>query len=138
VAKILVAASTEPQTICQRMLSEHELCFAATMTEAEKLLQEEIFDLIVCTIVFDDSRMFDLLRLAKSNRKWKNIPFLCLKVRSKLLDYALAVEGVQIAAQALGAAAFLDIDNFKLDPEKEMAEQIELHIPRKNRDRTRV
>jgi hypothetical protein len=124
-AKILVAASQEPQAICNRMLNKHELFFAETVSQAHRFLEDERLDLIICTVVFDESRMFDLLRLAKANGEWKRIPFLCCKVRPKLLDYPLALEGVQIACRTLGAAAFLDIETYKIDPENEMVKDIE-------------
>jgi hypothetical protein len=111
------------------------LVCARTMSEAERLLREGTFDLIVCTIVFDDSRMFDLLRLVKSNRTWKRIPFICTKVRPKLLHNPLALEGVEIATQALGAAAFLDIENYESEPKKSMREDIEKFLPGKEKSR---
>lgn len=131
-AKILIAASPEPQAIIRRLLKRHELSCAETMTQGEVLLQDGTFDLILCTIVFDDSRMFEFLRLVKANRKWKRIPFVCLRVRPKTLDYRLAIEGVQIASKVLGATAFLDIDSYRVegkDPETALGEAIESFLP---------
>ena len=64
-ARILVAASPEPRAIVERILAGHELSRAETMAQAEQFLHERTFDLIIGTIVFDESRMFDLLRLVK-------------------------------------------------------------------------
>jgi hypothetical protein len=123
-ADILLAASPEPLAICRRMLSQHDLHLAETVSQAESLLEIGSFDLILCTVLFDESRMFDLLRLAKANRKWKKIPFVCARVRpTTLAEYAVALEGVEVASKALGAAAFLDILRFQ--SEAEMASEIE-------------
>jgi response regulator RpfG family c-di-GMP phosphodiesterase len=134
-AKILIAASSEPMVICKRILDKHELICAESIAEAENLLETEKFDLIVCTVLFDESRMFDLLRFVKASRKWKRIPFLCCRLRQKALDYAVALESVQIACRALGADAFLDIQNYESDdPESELAEDIERFLPGKDRE----
>ncbi len=79
--------------------------------------------------MFDESRMFDFLRLAKENRKWKKIPFVCARIRpNTLADYAIAIEGVKLASTGLGAAAFLDVMDFQ--SESDMASEIELHAQR--------
>src|SRR5438094_133241 len=80
-AKILVAASPEPRAILERVLAGHELFRAETMAQAEQFLVERTFDLIICTIVFDESKMFDFLRHAKSRPESQRIPFVCARVR---------------------------------------------------------
>src|SRR6266446_7940912 len=76
--------------------------------------------LIICTIVFDESRMFDLLRLAKSTPAWQQIPFICARLRHHILDSPLALEGVAFTCQTLGAVAFLNVADYQVDPEQEM------------------
>src|SRR2546426_7824306 len=124
-AKILVAASPEPRAIVERILAGHELFRAETMAQAEQFLRARTFDLILCTIVFDESKMFDLLRLAKSRRKWQRIPFVCARVRRRILNSPLTLEGVKIACQTLGAVAFLSITDYQANPEREMRDAIE-------------
>ena len=124
-AKILVAASPEPRTIVERILAAHELSCAETMPQAEQLLRERTFDLIICTIVFDESKMFDFLRHAKSSPEWQRIPFVCARLRSHILRSPVALEGVAFTCRALGAEAFLDIADYQADPEREMREAIE-------------
>src|SRR5688572_10777063 len=80
-AKILVAASPEPRAVIERILAGHELSCAETMAQAEQFLRERTFDLITCTIVLDESKMFDLLPLAKSTPEWARIPFVGARVR---------------------------------------------------------
>ena len=133
-AKILVAASPEPRAILERILAGHELHRAESMTRAEELLRAGSYDGIVCTVVFDESRLFDLLRLAKADPTWRRIPFVCARVRRNVLDVPLALEGVALACQTLGAEAFLDIADCADDPEREMRAAIERHlVPRSRR-----
>ncbi len=84
-AKILVAASLEPRAVVERILAGRELSCADTMEQAEQFLREQTFDLIICTIVFDESKMFDLLQLAKSMPEWQRIPFVAVRVRPHTL-----------------------------------------------------
>jgi CheY-like chemotaxis protein len=124
-AKILVAASPEPRVIVERILAGHELFCAQTMAQAEQFLREGTFDLILCTIVFDESKMFDLLRLVKSAPTWQRIPFVGARVRSHILHSRATLEAAAFTCRQLGAEAFLDIKSYPVEPEREMRDAIE-------------
>jgi CheY-like chemotaxis protein len=124
-AKILVAASPEPRAIVERILAGHDLSCAETMGRAEQFLRERTFDLILCTIVFDESKMFDLLRVAKSRLEWQRIPFVCARVRIHVLRSPTTLQAAAFTCRELGAAAFLDIADYQADPEREMRDAIE-------------
>jgi hypothetical protein len=95
------------------------------MAQAEHLLGERTFDLIICTIVFDESKMFDLLRLAKTTPQWHRIPFVCARVRRQILSSPIALEAIAFTCRELGAVAFLDIADYQVDPERELGDEIE-------------
>jgi hypothetical protein len=124
-ARILIAASSEPSAILGRILVGHELWCAETMAQAEQSLSKRSFDLIICTVVFDESSMFDLLRLAKSHPQWQQIPFLCGRVSSLILTAPGALDSVAFTCRELGATAFMDLAVFQNDAEGEMRETIE-------------
>jgi DNA-binding NtrC family response regulator len=124
-AKILVAAALEPRAIVERILAGHELFCAQTMAQAEQFLRERTFDLIICTVVFDESRMFDFLRLAKSRVECQRTPFVCARVRGHILRSPTALEAAAFTCRVLGAEAFLDIADYQADPEREMRDAIE-------------
>ena len=124
-ARILVAASPEPRAVLERVLAGHELSCAETMAQAEQLLRERAFDLIICTIVFDESKMFDLLQLAKSTPAWRGIPFVGARVRAHIFRSPTALRDVGFTCGTLGAEAFLDIADYQVDPERELREAIE-------------
>ena len=127
-AKILVAASPEPGAVIERVLAGHEISCAETMAQAEQLLRERTFDLIICTIVFDESKMFDLLRHAKSSPEWQRIPFVCTRVMAHVLRSPTALEAAAFTCRELGAAAFLDIAAYRVEPEREMRDAIEVFL----------
>src|SRR5437899_898049 len=106
-AKILVAASPEPRAIVERILDGHDLFCAETMAQGEQFLRERSFDLIICTIAFDESNMFDFLQLAKSRIDSKLVPFVCARVRVHVVRSPTALAAVAFTCQELGAAAFL-------------------------------
>jgi CheY-like chemotaxis protein len=124
-AKILVAASPEPRAVIERILAGHALSCAANMAQAEQLLRERTFDLIICTIVFDESKMFDLLRLAKSRPEWQRVPFVGSRVRAHILRSRTALDAAAFTCRELGAAAFLDIADYQVEPEREMRSAID-------------
>jgi CheY-like chemotaxis protein len=127
-ARILVAASPEPSAIVERLLAGHELSCAGTMAQAEQFLGERTFDLILCTIVFDESKMFDLLQLAKSRPEWQRIPFVGARVRAYIFRSPTTLRDAAFTCGALGAKAFLDMADYHADPEREMREAIERHL----------
>src|SRR5207247_2393247 len=102
-----------------------ELYCAETMARAEQFLREQAFELIICTIVFDESRMFDFLRVAKSRVEWQRTPFVCARVRGHILRSATALKGAAFTCRELGAEGFLDIADYRVDPEREMRDAIE-------------
>jgi CheY-like chemotaxis protein len=109
----------------ERILAGHELAHAETVRQAEQLLRGQRFDLILCTIVFDESRMFELLELAKSNPQWQPIPFACARIRLHILQSPAALQAAALTCRELGAAAFLDMADYSADPEREMRDAIE-------------
>lgn len=112
-ANILLAASSEPRTALQSILAGHNLSCPETLEKAEEMLRNRPFDLIVCTVFFDESRMFDLLRLAKSTPEWQGISFICARLRRHVLEASIAREAVAFTCKSLGAAAFLDVANYQ-------------------------
>src|SRR5438445_9183145 len=132
-AKVLLAASPEPRAIVERILAGHEFSCAETMAQAEQFLGERTFDLIICTIVFDESRMFDFLRLAKSRLEWQGIPFVCARVRGHILQSRTALEAAALTCRALGAEAFLDLADYQADPEREMRDAMERLLDKTSR-----
>jgi len=122
-----VAAAPEPRAIVERILAGHELSCAGDMAQAEELLCERTFNLIVCTVAFDDSRMFDLLRLAKATPAWQSVPFVCARVRAHVLRSPTAVKAAAFTCGTLGAQAFLDIEDYEqdADPEQSMRDAVE-------------
>jgi hypothetical protein len=127
VAKILVAASSEPREALEHILAGHDLSCPETLEKAEQVLRNRSFDMIICTVVFDESRMFDLLRLAKSAPEWQCIPFVCARLRPHVLEASITREAIAFTCKSLGAVEFLDVANYPYpaDTDREMRAAVE-------------
>lgn len=101
--KILVADRAESDRRLCAILAGHELVFVRTMDDAQRALAREQFALILIGVHFDDSRMFDLLRCLPQGTT-------AVCVRSQhFQSTAITLEGLEIAAKALGCNLFLDL-----------------------------
>lgn len=105
---ILIASSPPGQAVLGSALgAKPRLVAATTCDEALAALARGV-DLIVASVDFDESRMFDLLRMAKADARFRSLPFLCVRALEGDLPPALS-EGLDIACKALGAVAFIDL-----------------------------
>lgn len=77
-ASILVADLPSGIATLRNVLGERATFIHADTIDAA-LKSSKSADMIVCGIHFDDSRMFDLLRLVKADSQSRSIPFLCYR-----------------------------------------------------------
>lgn len=100
----------------QRILAGHRLTIPSSVDEAERRLRAHEFALVILDVHFDESRMFELLRLVRIVPKNKLTPVVCvLSGPSKLSD--VAIEGLDHAVKAMLANAFLNLHKFADDAE---------------------
>ena len=101
--RILVADRAESDQRISAILAGYELVFVRTMDDAQRALAREPFALVLVGVHFDDSRMFDLLRCVPGGTT-------TVCVRSQhFQSTAITLEGLEIAAKALGCNLFLDL-----------------------------
>lgn len=110
--RILVAdLSAGVATIRSVLDSAADFVHAATIREAAQLLGNGV-EIILCGIHFDESRMFDLLRMVKADVQHCRTPFLCFRDLESDLAPAL-FESLEISCRALGAERFVDLYTLK-------------------------
>ena len=90
------------------LLAGHDLTFASTLDQARSLLINRSFDLIVVSVHFDESRMFDLLRYLRGQERHRATPVVCV-LTADFASHAIAAEGLEIAVKALGGTAYVDL-----------------------------
>jgi len=82
---------------------------ARTAAEAFHVLQRERIDMIVAAVHLENTDTYEFLNRMQLDASWRNIPFVFLSLRrSELARYI--DHGLSLAAQALGAAGYLSID----------------------------
>src|SRR2546423_6141372 len=106
--RILVAGTPLAVDTLRRVLgAEVELVVAHSLESAiEKLSVQP--DLIVCSVRFNESRMFDLLNHLHAMPGKAKIPVICCRAIDKPLS-AARDHAIRVAAEALGAIAFFDL-----------------------------
>jgi CheY-like chemotaxis protein len=110
--RILVAVGDAGRL--ERILGGHELTVAASVDQAKDELQAHEFAMVILGVHFDESRMFELLRLVRTYKANELTPVVCmLTTESRLSDVAL--EGIDHAAKAMLANAFLNLNKFPDD-----------------------
>jgi CheY-like chemotaxis protein len=84
--RILVADIPEGRERVKQALKDqpHELVLTDSLREAKELLKHggaHAFDLIICGMHFDDSRMFDLLQFVRRYDTLEELPFVVIRER---------------------------------------------------------
>ena len=115
--KILVADVPELDARLVSTLSGHELFFVRSLDEAVRALEHDAFDLLIISVHFDDSRMFDLLRQARADGRNKRIPIVCVREPDVGVT-AISRDTLEVACRALEANAFVDLANLKDEDER--------------------
>ena len=111
--RILVASAHNAYKRLFVILPGYDLRFVGTLAEAQSALKADDFSLIMIGIYFEQSKMFELLRYIKSDRKYADIPVVCF--RGIPLSGSFDVKPLELRCRALGASAFLDLTAFTDD-----------------------
>jgi hypothetical protein len=107
VRRVLVAGTQDVIDAARAALGEElELATAYSVTEALKQVQDGV-ELVLCNVRFDDSRMFDFLGALNAMPE-AGPPVICCRVARAPMS-AGARRGIELALEALGVRAFLDM-----------------------------
>jgi response regulator RpfG family c-di-GMP phosphodiesterase len=106
--RILVAGTQHAFELCRRVLGEEsELLCAGSLREALGKLDEPI-DLVVCSVRFDESRMFEFLHALQTHPTARDIPVICVRTGHAPLSPSTH-DAIAAATEALGVQDFLDM-----------------------------
>jgi len=111
VARVLLAAPSDSEHLRTELAKVHHVYFGESLSDAVMLLRGREIDVVICTTTFDESRIFDLLRLIRSRREWKHIPIICVSLSHGRFVKDQMLQSVQSACKALGATAFVELQN---------------------------
>ena len=106
--RVLVAGTQDAvDTACAALGGELELAAAYSVAEALKEVEGGV-ELVLCNVRFDDSRMFDFLGALNAMPRARRLPVVCCRVARSPVS-AGARRGIELALEALGVLAFLDM-----------------------------
>jgi CheY-like chemotaxis protein len=131
--RVLVAGTELAIATCERILEgEAQVIAARSVAQALERL-DPAPDLIICSVRFDESRMFDFLEALQQLRDRCRAPVLCCRIVPEPLSPAMH-RSIETAAKALGVKAFMDMDTeIRLHGTAEAAQRlrslIHAHLP---------
>ena len=132
--RILIADLPLGALTLQRILKGHECVVVTTMSEAEAKLKTEVFDLIIASLHFDDSQMFEFIRLVKQNDKNAYAPIICFCSRDTSMS-RLIHESLEHSTKALGAWMYIAEHAYNVyqDPDAELRRVMERCLTEESR-----
>jgi hypothetical protein len=111
--RVLVAGTQDVIDAARAALGE-ELELAAAYSVAEALQQVGAgVELVLCNVRFDDSRMFDFLGALNAMPGARRVPVICCRVARSPISGG-ARRGIELALEALGVLAFLDLHELEI------------------------
>jgi hypothetical protein len=124
--RLLLAVRPQDRSVAMAALGdEFDVVIAYTFAEAEAALRKGVA-MVVCGVHFDDGRVFDLLRLAKSDPALAHIPFIPVLGALPANSCAMA-DSIRSATAMLGADGFIDLSRMSAKMgQQEMAEKLRL------------
>lgn len=106
--RVLVAGTREVVDAARTALGgELELAAAYSVAEALREVEGGV-ELVLCNVRFDDSRMFDFLGALNAMPGTRRVPVICCRVARSPIS-AGSRRGIELALEALGVLAFLDL-----------------------------
>ena len=104
---ILVAASFSGYALLQSLLEGYPLIPAYTIEDALEVLRHRCdIALCICAVQFDDSQMFEFLRLATAQHL--QTPIICVRALDSALPRS-CLDSLEVVTKNAGAVAFLDV-----------------------------
>jgi CheY-like chemotaxis protein len=105
----MIAGNSHTIEVLEQLLRpRYELIRVTSMREAISKIHSDQPELVICGMLFEESRMFDFLKAVKADPAIAQTKFICSRVVTSDLPNAV-MEALTIASCALGAVMFLDI-----------------------------
>ncbi len=121
--RILAACPRLGLRTLERIFAGHaELVFVNTLAGARDVLAANgDIAMVICSVHFDESRMYELLDYARHT--FPCLPFVCVRVLDGEMSRASG-DAIALAAETLGAAAYVDYVAAMATDGREAAEEL--------------
>ena len=114
-ARILVASLPRAYLRLFAILPGHELSFVRTLSEAQVALERDHFNMVMIGVHFDESRMFELLRYVRADKRYASVPVVCFRGGASEDAKSMDVEAKCEAACKAMDTAYFDLTSFADD-----------------------
>lgn len=115
-ANILILDLLRGATRLTALLGEaHELVYTNTLERARSMALHEPFDLIIVGLMFDDSRMYDLISVFKKEQALAHVPIMGFSDEPTSTSIS-SRDSIEVGTHILGACDYIDTMNMS-DPE---------------------
>ncbi|WP_334186602.1 hypothetical protein [Noviherbaspirillum sp.] len=119
--KVLTAAVPEALPVLGEAYPAPEFEYTPALTLAEAItLLEQPYDLIACSVHFNDGQFYDFLRIVKLHPIARDAPFLVHFTGMESKHHYVA-QSVEIASKALGASEVIPIYQWRAELGNEAA-----------------
>jgi hypothetical protein len=120
--RVLIAGTEIAIATCERLIGDAaEVVEARSLGEALERIDPTV-TLIISSVRFDESRMFDFLNALEARRDRCRAAVICCRIVREPLSNAL-YGAIETAARALGVKAFFDLDTEVRNHGQEAAER---------------
>lgn len=128
-AKILIADLQKGALRLTTILSDHyELVYTNTVEQAMRLLRApDEFDLVIVGVLFDDSRMYDLIQQIRRSDQLKSLPVMGFSDEHTAISVA-GRDAIESGSHLLGVADYVDTSSLN---DKEILQRIETVLAEK-------
>lgn len=107
--RVLTATVLEAMPVLGEAYPAPDFDYTAVLTLTEAINQlEQRYDVIACSVYFNDGQFYDFLRIAKAHPIARDIPFLVHFTGLENRRHYVS-QSVEIASKALGAAEVIPI-----------------------------
>jgi hypothetical protein len=139
-ARVFMAARDDERAAMELILGpRHDIVGVTRLDDAIKAYSEHECDLIMIGVHFDDSRMFELLRIFNKTPEFSATPVICFCTQHTPLTRKMH-ESIELASRVLGAWMYLDEHEFAVskDPRAELLRIIERCLTSEARKKTQA
>jgi hypothetical protein len=116
--KLLAATIPESLQHLQDLYGQHFSLICVTCLDDALSMLDQGVDAVLCNVHFDEGALFDLLRITKTHRTARSIPFFVIDASSTTTSPAIT-QSISIASKALGADQVIHIAQWR----KEMGDR---------------
>lgn len=107
-ARVLVAEGPGIDSAIRDSLSRYEVIAVRTFEQAQRVLEQHRFRLVLIDLQFADCRMFELVEYLHSLERYRDVPVVCVQGTDRRVSACIR-QNMNHAVRALGGRAFFDL-----------------------------